>query len=368
MAAIYRFGFENKLVPDGVILSSGTYGTGRYGGTSLRSGSTGYVTNYGVTTEVFYPAATTGLSVTVPVTGSSAFASYFCWLTGVTPVFSADQDYTVASFGGNSVGFSNNSLWIKTAGGVEQRVSKDELSGTYMEVGSTYYATVEFQLGTSGHISLYWDGLTVSYDGDTGSIVSPLSLALYCPSFTNKATQIEHSDHSVETVYSNGFGFMDDIAINDGSGNLDIGIPGPVACFSASAINAVSNTGWTPTALDDIDTALSSGTGISAATSGSRVVLGYACNPQITKSGFEGINVFCQGMSKTGSGKIGMRYGAYEAGSYYQKSADLNLGYAAVNGSFSILYSKNSASTDPNNLLKFSVADGEALGTYFEVI
>lgn len=370
MSAIYRFGFENQLVPSGVILSNNTFDTGRYNGVALRSGSIAYIKDvYGNMVKTSYPAPTTALSVTLPVTGAKVFASYFCWLTGDTvPLFDSAVDYTLASFAGNSVGFSGNSLWIKTAGGVEQRVSKDDLAGTYMELGSKYYVTVEFQLGTMGHISLYWDGLSVSYSGDTGSVPQSSQVVLYCPSFNNKSTTYEHSNHTVTTVYSNGFGYLDDVAVNDGNGNIDTTTPGPIACFSASSVNALTNTGWSPSALADIDTALSSGTGITAVSSGSRVVLGYTCNPPITKAGFEGINIQCSGMAKTGSGKIGMRYGQYEAGSYYQKSSDINLGYIGESGSYSVFYEKNAASTDPNNLSKYSLADGAALGTYFEVV
>lgn len=363
MAAIYRFGFENGLVPTGITTSSTTYGLGRYTGTkALLSGN--------ITSGTQYLAATSAVSIAAPVSGVKAYASFFVWLSGDSSrvKWSSDIDYKLASFYGNSVGFSRDTIWIKTAGGVTHRISKEELAGYYVIFDTVYYATVAFELGTTGRITLYWDGLTVEYQGDTGGIpVDVTQLTLYCPGVTNTNVNRGSEDHPAWT-WMGAVGHLDDIAINDGSGNIDITVPDPIACFGATSIKASLNSGWSPTSLSDIDTALSNGSGVTASAAGSRLALGYTCSPPITKTGFEGLNIYCTGLAKTGAGKIGMRVGLYEAGTVYQKGADINLSYQGTTQAYSVLYPNNAAQTDPQNLTKYSVTDGEALAVHYEVI
>ena len=365
MAAIYRFGFENLQTPAGVTLSTTTFGPGRYANT--RAAWSGSITSGGKSTPS--PVASTAVSVSVPVSGTKAYASFFCWLTGDSAYthWTDTDDYTIASYYGNSVGFSRDSLWIKTVGGVTHRISKEELAGYYMVYDTKYFTTVAFELGPTGHISLYWDGLTIEYSGDTGAVPADVTqLTMYCPNVANSF--INHGDRRADWRWDGSIGSIDDIAVNDGNGNIDITTPGPIACFVANSINAVLNSGWSPTSLSDINTTLASGYGVTAVAAGSKLALGYICNPPITKTGFEGINVYCNGLAKTGAGKIGMRVGLYENGSVFPKGSDINLSYQSTTRSFSVLYPNNEAQADPQNLTKYSVTDGEALAIHYEVI
>lgn len=353
MAAIYRFGFENSRVPNGVSITKySAWAAGRFTGTTALSNS----------------GSNTGAIVNMSVSGSYVATSFFCWLSGSlqTTENPANADFTVASFYGNSVGFSKDTLWIKTESGIVHRVSKEELAGTLMVSGVHYYTTAEFKLGVEGYIAFYWDGLRIEFSGNTGAVpVGINQLSVQCPAFANDLITPEEGP----SYWYGAVGYLDDIAVNDGNGLVDIGVPDPVACFPATELTVVSNTGWTPSSdaqliqnLYDSDAR----TVVSSQTKGAVLNVGFATNVPITKTGFEGINIYLDGMSKTGSGRIGMRWGWFENGINFQGGDDINLGYVGTSRSLSKFYRTNVA--DPQNLEKFSVEDGEALATYFEVI
>lgn len=357
MAAIYRFGFEHERTPVGVTPSNRVYNAGRTPGTRALTSSSYSEATYRLKSN-------SRVSIDAIVSGNYISAGYFCWVIGT--VYAGSSDYVLASYAGNSVGISKSELWIHTAGGVDYRVGRGDFVGHTMVSGTHYYVVVEFNLGSSGSILLRWDGMEIEYEGDTGPLpTGQQTLTLQSPSFSN--TWISESSNTGHYVGCSGF--IDDVAINDGTGDKDNGIPDAIVCLPQDTLTVTENADWVPADAEAAAAALMSGNSVSSKVTGSVLRIGYTDAWEgVSRSTFEGVNVYVSGLKKSGRGKVGLQYGWTDSGSDFEAGDQVNLSYTATARSFSVLYANNSMVTTPSSPTKFTLETGSAFALYFKVV
>lgn len=317
MAAIYRFGFELP-VPSGVAIT-GTYTknfTPRYGTTGC-SGS-----------------VTCALTSELAVKGS--FELFLLPSTDITTLL---LPATVISIGNVTYVLKNDHTIAVT---VNSNIVA-ELAIPTITLGHLYEARFCYVAGSAGMCIFEWDGNELTFDADVSTAI------------TAGVTSVTLGS-SIQNSH-----VIDNVAINNASGDTDSDIPPMTASFYTVPVKVGDSFSWNIAPGYDAVSAVTSGGYIYSNTANS-VASYFLAVPgsDITRVTFEGLRITFDGLRRTGAIlNQGIELGYILDGANIELDQVSKLSYSAQSRTYSIFYDQYGD--------KINLAHGDVIQPYLKV-
>jgi hypothetical protein len=320
MAAIYRFGFEMG-VPDGVTITSGDY-------------TTDFTPRYG----------TKGCSGSVSCALSSELAvkgSFELFLKSSSAASTLLVPATVIALG-------NVLFKIKNATTVSISVNSNvvaELSVPTIALDHMYEVRFCYVAGSAGMCIFEWDGNELTYDADVSTaITAGVTSVNLCSAVSNSHV-------------------IDNVAINNASGDTDSDIPAMTASFYVVPTQIGSAFNWNvASGYDQISAVTTSGGYIYSNTPDSvaSYYFGMPSSDVLSKVTFEGIRITYSGLKRTGAIlNQGIELGYISSGTDVELMKVPKLSYSARSKTCTVLYDQFGS--------KINVSAGDSMQAYLKL-